>query len=82
MARSWRRRCWDLILPPHHPPRPIPPPLLKELCHMIIELLYNVAQVGKSSNAMPNIKLINVIIVYYCIRSETKQTIIIFKVLL
>ena len=34
---------------------------------MIIQLLYNVAQVGKSPNAVPNIKLINVIIVYYYI---------------
>ena len=34
---------------------------------MIIQLLYNVAEVGKSPNAVPNIKLINVIIVYYYI---------------
>ena len=49
------------------PSAPYPPPLLKELCHMIIQLLYNVAQVGKSPNAVPNIKLIIVIIVYYYI---------------
>ena len=71
------------------PSAPYPLPLLKELCHMIIQLLYNVSQVGKSPNAVPNIKLINVIIVYYYNyspvqreRSETKQTIIIFQVLL
>ena len=34
---------------------------------MIMQLLYNVAQVGKSPNAVPNIKLTNVIIVYYYI---------------
>ena len=49
------------------PSAPYPPPLLKERCHMIIQLLYNVAQVGKSPNAVPNIKLSNVIIVYYYI---------------
>ena len=49
------------------PSAPYPLPLLKELCHMIIQLLYNVSQVGKSPNAVPNIKLINVIIVYYYI---------------
>ena len=32
-----------------------------------IQLLYNVAQVGKSPNAVPNIEPINVIIVYYYI---------------
>ena len=49
------------------PSAPYPLPLLKELCHMIIQLLYNVSQVGKSPNAVPNIKLINLIIVYYYI---------------
>ena len=36
------------------PSAPYPLPLLKELCHMIIQLLYNVSQVGKSPNAVPN----------------------------
>ena len=52
------------------PSAPYPLPLLKELYdydYMIIQLLYNVSQVGKSPNAVPNIKLINVIIVYYYI---------------
>ena len=39
---------------------------------MIIQLLYNVSQVGKSPNAVPNIKLINVIIVYYYIAQLTR----------
>ena len=55
------------------PSAPYPLPLLKELCHMIIQLLYNVAQVGKSPNAVPNIKLINVIIVYYYIAQFNKN---------
>ena len=49
------------------PSVPYPPPLLNERCHMIIQSLYNVAQVSKSPNAVPNIKLTNVIIVYYYI---------------
>ena len=52
---------------------------------MIIQLLYNVSQVGKSPNAVPNIKLINVIIVYHYIaqfNENVQKPIIIFQVLL